>query len=361
MRFLHMGDLHLDSPFASIADPMKAAQRREELNGCVQAVIDYAKQREIGIVLIAGDFFDNEQPRIGLFRAVMEQMGRAGGIRFFIAPGNHDYYHSRSLYALEPLPENVTVFGGEVEQVELEEGVVLYGRGFTHAHEPQSLLHGFQAQTQQPSIFLVHGELGQAGDYGPIVKEEIANSGVTYLALGHIHQYSGIQREGATTWAYPGIPMGRGFDEMGQKGFISGEIDQHGVRLAWVPLAGREYREVQVDVSDFVMAEEIAKEIRMMLEREGSEHIYRVILTGTRPAPGVVDAALLEKMVQQSAFHVEVQDATQAAVQWDMVAKESSLRGIFVRRMQQRVRAADSEEERELCRLAWQLGWDNLK
>lgn len=361
MKWIHMGDLHLDSPFASITDPLKAAQRREELNGCIRSVIDYAKRRQIHVVLIAGDLFDSEQPRIGLFRAVMEQMGRAAEIRFFIAPGNHDPYHSRSLYALETLPANVTVFGKEVGRVELDEGVVLYGRGFTHAHELRSLLHGFRAEAQRPSIFLAHGELGKTGQYGPITKEDIANSGVTYLALGHVHQYSGAQREGGTTWAYPGIPMGRGFDEMGQKGFISGEIDQQGVRLTWVPLPGRQYRELQVDVTDFVMAEDVAKAIRKKLEQKGREHLYRVVLTGTRSAPGVADAPLLQQMVQQAAFYVEVQDATQAAVQWDVVAKESSLRGIFVRRMQQRWKAARSEEERELCRLAWQLGWENLK
>lgn len=361
MKFIHTGDVHLDSPFASLADPRKADQRREELNGCLLHLIDYARERDIHVVLIAGDLFDSEQPRIGLFRAVMEQMGRTHEIRFFIAPGNHDYYHARSLYALEPLPENVQVFGAEMEQVELEDNVTLYGRGFTHAHEHQSLLQGFHAQCDGPSILLMHGEMAPAGNYGPICREDIANSGVTYLALGHVHQYSGVQREGGTTWTYPGIPMGRGFDEQGQKGFVSGEIDDHGVRLSWVPLAGRQYREISMDVTDMTVAEEIAREMRSAMEKEGSEHIYRVTLTGTRPTTGMADVELLTRMVQQSAFSVEVQDNTHVAVDWDVMAGEASLRGIFVRRMQQRLRNAATEQERELCRLAWKLGWENLK
>lgn len=361
MKFIHTGDIHLDSPFANLGNPRKADQRREELNGCLLHLINYAKKRDIHVVLIAGDLFESEQPRIGLFRAVMEQMRRAGNIRFFIAPGNHDPYHARSLYALEPLPENVKVFGTEMEQVELKDGVTLYGRGFAHAHERQSLLRGFHAQCTGPSILLMHGEVAPESDYGPISRKDIADSGVTYLALGHVHQYSGVQREGGTTWTYPGIPMGRGFDEQGQKGFISGKVDTQGVRLKWVPLSGRQYREISVDVTGMTVAEEIAGDIKHALEQKGSEHIYRVTLTGTRPTAGLPDVKLLARMVQSSAFSVEVQDNTHIEVDWDMVAKEASLRGIFVRRMQQRLKNAATEQERELCRLAWKLGWENLK
>ena len=51
-----------------------------------------------------------------------------------------------------------------------------------------------------------HGEAEGKGDYAPISKVSIAGSGLDYLALGHIHQYSGLQREGNTFWAYPAAP-----------------------------------------------------------------------------------------------------------------------------------------------------------
>ena len=61
-----------------------------------------------------------------------------------------------------------------------------------------------------------------------IAPEDIEKSGLTYLALGHVHQYSGPRREGGTVYAYPGTPDGRGFDELGEKGVILGRVSDGG-------------------------------------------------------------------------------------------------------------------------------------
>ncbi len=80
------------------------------------------------------------------------------------------------------------------------------------------------------------------GDYAPISKASIAGSGLDYLALGHIHQYSGLQREGDTYWAYPGCPEGRGFDEPGDKGVLWVEADAGEFTAEFSPCARRRYR-----------------------------------------------------------------------------------------------------------------------
>ncbi len=59
--------------------------------------------------------------------------------------------------------------------------------------------------------------MAPGSDYGPISQQDLAASGLAYAALGHIHQYSGLQRAGRTVWAYPGCPEGRGVDETGDK------------------------------------------------------------------------------------------------------------------------------------------------
>ena len=64
----------------------------------------------------------------------------------------------------------------------------------------------------------LHGDALNAGSpYNAVTREQIAASGLCYLALGHIHEKSGLQRAGETFYAWPGCPMGRGFDELGQK------------------------------------------------------------------------------------------------------------------------------------------------
>ena len=61
-----------------------------------------------------------------------------------------------------------------------------------------------------PSWRFSMGRWRARGTTPPISKASIAGSGLDYLALGHIHQCSGLQREGNTFWAYPGCPRGPG-------------------------------------------------------------------------------------------------------------------------------------------------------
>ncbi|MFR7894793.1 MAG: hypothetical protein ACLU38_12725 [Dysosmobacter sp.] len=56
--------------------------------------------------------------------------------------------------------------------------------------------------------------------YDPIRKEEIAASGLAYLALGHIHKRAEPLTFGGTVCAWPGCPEGRGSDEWWKKAFI---------------------------------------------------------------------------------------------------------------------------------------------
>ena len=66
---------------------------------------------------------------------------------------------------------------------------------------------------------VLHGDtLNPNSPYNAVTKEQIASSGLRYLALGHIHQSSGLLRAGHTAYAWPGCAMGRGFDELGEKG-----------------------------------------------------------------------------------------------------------------------------------------------
>lgn len=116
--------------------------------------------------------------------------------------------------------------------------------------------------------------------YRPIPLQQIAQSGLDYLALGHVHACSGVQLAGKTAYAYPGCPEGRGFDELGDKGFLAGEVDKGSVKLRFVPFAKRRYEIVTVDVTGREPLEAICEALPQHTEAD----IYRVILTGERSA-----------------------------------------------------------------------------
>lgn len=108
-----------------------------------------------------------------------------------------------------------------------EWNLVIHGAAFTGPEQAESLLAGFAAPEDGRVHFgLLHGEVEPSQPrYNPIRRQEIADSGLAYLALGHIHKRLEPQRLGRTLCAWPGCIEGRGFDELGPKGFYEGTLE----------------------------------------------------------------------------------------------------------------------------------------
>ena len=202
LNIIHGADFHLDSPFSGLS-PERAAQRRGEQRDLLTRLAQLAREKQADLVLLSGDLMDGET--------------------VFLAPGNHDCYSPSSVYATLDWPDNVHIFTTPaVEGVDLPQlNCTVYGRAFCSPHETDSPLAGFQAaEDGRLTLACLHGDTAPGSGYGPISQEEIAASGLDYLALGHVHQHSGLQRAGRTVWAYPGCPEGRGFDELGEMGLL---------------------------------------------------------------------------------------------------------------------------------------------
>ena len=252
IRFLHGADFHLDSAFGALP-PGQAAARRRESRELALRLADYVKEHGIDLVLLAGDLFDSASP----FRETGEQLAAALGqmrARVFISPGNHDWYGPGSPWETVDWPENVYVFKeNRLTAVEVpERNLVIHGAAFSGPEQPESLLAGFTAPADgKCHIGLLHGELdGAEARYGPIRREEAAASGLCYLALGHVHKRTAPLTLGRTVCAWPGCPEGRGFDELGEKGFYEGTISDGGeVSLTFVPFARHRYEVLEVDVT----------------------------------------------------------------------------------------------------------------
>ena len=263
----------------------------------------------------------------------------------FLAPGNHDCYSPSSVYATLDWPDNVHIFTSPaVEGVDLPQlNCTVYGRAFCSPHETDSPLAGFQAaEDGRLTLACLHGDTAPGSGYGPISQEEIAASGLDYLALGHVHQYSGLQRAGRTVWAYPGCPEGRGFDETGDRGFLFGDVEPGRVDMQFVPFARRRYEILTVDVSQG----DALEAIRRRLPPDTSRDIYRIRLTGETAEPLTLPA--LEQALSGGFFQLELADGTRLRRDlWDRCG-DDTLRGLFLRRLRQEYDAADPRRQKEI-------------
>ena len=349
MRVLHAADLHLDSPFRGLSAE-KARRRRQESRELLRRLAGLARERQAELVLLSGDLFDGAQ----VYRDTLEELAEALAslpCPVFIAPGNHDPYCSGSPYQTLRWPENVHIFTpGPMQAVEVG-ACTVYGAAFAGPEQPESPLAGFTAPGDgRLHIGCLHGDTG-LGPYGPIRREEIARSGLHYLALGHIHQCSGLLRQGDVCYAYPGCPEGRGFDETGEKGVLFGTVERQETALALVPLCRRRYEIVEADVTGRTPREALDA----ALTDGYREDILRVLLTGEAgEVPPDLDA--LAAAFGHRCFHLTLRDHTRPGEALWSRAGEDSLRGLFLRELLRRYEAAAGEEERQSAAAAARLG-----
>ena len=351
LRFIHASDFHLDSAFGALTEKQAAARRRESRELGFR-LANYVNSHGIDLVLLAGDLFDSDSA----FRDTREQLAAALGqmaARVFIAPGNHDCY-DRGWESVS-WPENVHIFReNRMSAVEVPEwNLVIHGAAFTAKEQPDGLLTGFRVpEDGRMHMALLHGELDAAEcRYNPIRREEVAASGLAYLALGHIHKRMEPQTYGKTLCAWPGCIEGRGFDELGEKGFYEGAVENGVVSLKFVPFARRRYEILEVDVT--------GKDPRMAVEsalpQETQSHLCRILLTGETGESGV-DAAALREAFADRFYALEVRDHTRIAEDLWARAEEDSLRGLFLRELRAKWNAAENEEVRETVTRAARFG-----
>ena len=357
MKLLHASDFHLDSPFDSLP-PDKSALRRRELREVPARLARLAKDEGVDLVLLPGDLLDGERVYPETLRALagaLEEMA----VPVFIAPGNHDWYHDKSPYAVTQWPDNVYIFTHPaLQSVPLPAlNCVVHGCAFTAPRREDDPLAGFTAPDDgRVHLLCVHGEIGQAGVYAPMAPVSLENCGAAYAALGHIHA-ANSGRAGKTLWAYPGCPEGRGFDELGPKGALVVSFDEPAqlvisspdgppmapidlgvqpVAAEFVPICRRQYRIETVNVEDFTSE----------LSQRESPDLVRFLLAGeSRFAP---DLAALAAQAAPCFFHVELRDRT--TLPTDLWARESedSLSGLFLREMRGRLDRADEGEKDKL-------------
>lgn len=283
LKILHTADWHLDSPFGGFTEPqrqlLQAQQRR--LPG---KIADLCRREDCDLMLLAGDIFDGKPSRETV-DTLKEALARCG-VPVMVAPGNHDFCAPGSPWLEENWPENVHIFTGALEPVTLESlSCRVYGAGY-RSMDCGPLLEDFRAEgDERYCIAVLHGDPTQReSPYSPITTAQVRESGLDYLALGHIHK-AGAFRAGNTLCVWPGCPMGRGWDETGEKGVcivtLADEAQVHAVSLDTV-----RFLDLEADVGA-----DAASAVESVLPPQGNSNFYRVTLTGS----GSVDADALRR------------------------------------------------------------------
>lgn len=347
IRILHAADLHLDSPFEGLPAEKTAIRRREQRE-LLRTLPRLRSESGAQLVLLAGDVFDRGVAFAETEEALASAIAECA-VPVVISPGNHDYYALGGRWDRMRLPENAYIFKrAELDFIDLPElDARVYGAAFTDRYCPP-LLRGFHAPRDEGilNIMCVHGEVGvQASRYNAIYEADIGESGMDYVALGHIHAYSGARTAGRVPYAWPGCPEGRGYDECGEKGMIIADIGGGTPKITFVPTCLRRYETLTFDLGAGAAVE---------LPPDAERNCYKIVLTGEVASPP--DIAALRRSLEGQCFALRLRDETRLRRDvWER-AGEDTLRGNFLRILKERLESAENDAQRELIDRAARWG-----
>lgn len=337
IKILHSADWHLDAPLRAFS-PEQRKSLRQKMLALPGMIADVCLREGCDLVLLSGDIFDGEYTPESA-QAVCRALERME-VPVFVAPGNHDFLCEKSPWIREEWPENVYIFKKqEISAYRLPElECRVYGAGFTGMDCP-GLLAGFRADCEERyALMVLHGDPTSADSpYCPVRSAQARDSGLDYLALGHIHT-PGRFDAGAGLCAWPGCPMGRGYDETGVKGVLIVELEQKSV-LRFLPLDVPRFYDLTVAAGDDPSAA-----LESVLPGGGSEDFFRVRLTGEGNR---ID---LEDIYRRFAAwpNLKLLDETvQKGNVWKN-AGDDSLEGVYFRILRQAMDAADEPTRAEL-------------
>ena len=343
MKILHSADLHLDSAFVGRSADAIAALRRAQLR-LPGLLAELCRAHGCDLMLLSGDLFDGNwtMDSVDALRSALA----AAAVPVFISPGNHDFCSPDSPWLRESWPENVHIFKEHtIQSVAVPSlNCRVYGAGF-ESMDCGSLLEDFAREgDEQFHIAVLHGDPTQKkSPYNPISQAQVAASGLDYIALGHVHK-AGSFRAGNTLCAWPGCPMGRGFDELEEKGVYLVTVEKQ-TQAEFIPLDTPRFYDLEVEILT-----DPAAAVESVLPAMGNEHHYRITLTGEWDA---LDSAALQEQFARFP-NLELRDRTVPVTDLWACAGEDSLEGMYFGMLKSAMEEAD-EEQQQLLTLAAKL------
>ncbi len=342
IKIVHCGDIHIGFKGGN---KIYSSRRRVEVMTTFLKIVEFAKEKQADLFLIAGDLFDSHKISDDVLNQVFEALADFSGT-VFISPGNHDYYSENTFWEQIEMPANVKIFKRDEELVLENLGVRIFGNAFEGPYRQTSALSRIFPNDDLINIALLHGDMTGGSSYCPIAENEIKNSGMDYVALGHIHQRSEVLKAGDTYYAYSGCPEGQGFDETGEKGVYFGTVEKGAAELKFIPLCSRQFARESIDISQVSHKNEITEFIlRKIKNKYGEKYtdfLYKIALTGESGLN--FSASELETALGNELYYVKINDKTRAAIK-DLtnLTKDSSIKGLFAAKILDKMECSSDE------------------
>ena len=356
MKFVHIADMHFDSPFIALTDKGNLGEnRRLEQRKIFKKVIEYIKENKIECLFISGDLYEHQHIRKSTIEYINNLFKEIEDTKVFISPGNHDPILKKSYYTTFNWNKNVHIFGPEIQKVELENADI-YGFGFNDFYCSKSNVESLQIENSEKiNILIIHGTLDGSNaeemQYNSMTTSMLKQKGFNYIALGHIHKNN---FEKNSNIIYPGSTISLGFDEIGDHGMIAGEINSEGNKIEFIKLDETEFIEQEINCMEINSNEELVEKINEIEIDENK--LYKIILTGKRNFE--INTYNLYKYGLNERI-IKIKNKTKPNYDLEEIAKQNTLRGLFAKEILQEIKNKNYDEE--IIENALEIGMEILE
>ena len=233
---MHLADAHLDSPFQGLSflPSNEFKNIKQSTQKSFTKAIDTALDRNVDLVLIAGDTFDSAHPspQSQLFFSREIQRLTDKKIQVVMILGNHDYLNPDEM--LLPQTPYFKLLGSNEEVEEFESKTkedfpyTVVGFSYQHNHIETDKISEFPKKRDNFTIGLMHAGTKTTTNYqnvyAPFTTAEIKDLNYDYFALGHIHLRQTLSEDPLIV--YSGNLQGRHINEQDSKGVYIGTVDE---------------------------------------------------------------------------------------------------------------------------------------
>jgi exonuclease SbcD len=355
LRIIHTADVHLGARHDDLGE--QASAQRERQFAAFIAAVDLALAEKVDLFLIAGDLFDsNVQPRRSVERVAAELKRLAASkVRSVVIPGTHDCYDRSSIYRTYDLkalagstPDDdlVTVLTPEIPSIHLAAcDTVVHGPVFGTKKAPHSPLRDLDAaeagSTATWHVGMVHGSIAIPGktdrDDVVITTDEIAATGLDYLALGHWHSTQQA-KAGTVTYAYAGAPEAVALHQDRAGKVLLVELEQvkdaRSVRVEEHQVGRTRFEKVELDAATIASQPDLIETLR----RKGDpDLVLDARLVGVRPDELDVHPDEIEAALGPGFLKVRFRDVSLPALTEGLIAPPDTVVGAFIRDLEARI------------------------
>ena len=344
MNFVHMADMHFDTPFTNLSLKNNfGKKRRLDQREIFKKIIKYIQENKIEYLFISGDLYENEYIQKTTIEYINELFKEIPQTKIFITPGNHDPYLKNSMYNNFEWSKNVKIFTSKIEKIETPEADI-YGVGFDDFYSTGLNAENIKIENKNKiNILITHGSLNASDkmqlQYNPMNKNKLKELGFDYIALGHIHKPD-YNTEPNQRIVYPGSTISMGFDELGEHGFITGNLNKQKLELSFIPADNKEFKELEFDVSNINDFEKLIEEINNLKLDENK--FYKIILIGKRNFE--IDILELNKFILIENI-IKIKNKTILNYNLEELANDTTLKGIFVQELLEEMKKQNYSQE----------------